>query len=126
MRTIYADIMRYKDISLDDQVQDESGWKLLHGDVFRAPVNKFLLSVLVSSGIQVYFMAVVTLLFSLLGFISPINRGSLMTAVVVLFLLMAFVFSLTSLLPFPPFPLPFILSLPFTSHLIFFSCSPSS
>merc|ERR1712232_755369 len=63
--------------------------KLVHGDVFRPPGFRLLLSVLIGSGVQVLTMSLITLIFALLGFLSPANRGALMTAVVVLFLLMA-------------------------------------
>jgi len=47
-----------------------------------------LLSVLVGSGVQVLASAVVVLLFALLGFLSPANRGGLITTAVVLFVSM--------------------------------------
>ena len=43
------------------QAQEETGWKLVHGDVFRAPKNPNLLSVLVGSGVQLLAMVVITL-----------------------------------------------------------------
>ena len=89
MRTLHADIRRYREMDTQEEAQDETGWKLVHGDVFRPPAFRMLLSVLVGSGVQVFSMTLVTLVFALLGFLSPANRGGLMTAVVILFLLMA-------------------------------------
>ena len=91
MRTLHADIRRYHELDTQEEAQDETGWKLVHGDVFRPPPFRLLFSVLVGSGVQVFAMTLVTLVFALLGFLSPANRGGLMTAVVVLFLLMALV-----------------------------------
>jgi len=47
-----------------------------------------LLSVLVGSGTQVLTMTVITIIFAVLGFLSPANRGGLTTAMVVLFVVM--------------------------------------
>lgn len=85
LRTLHKDIARYNQIDVEDDAQEEFGWKLVHGDVFRPPENAMLLSVLLGSGVQVFFMTLITLFFACLGFLSPANRGSLMTCALVLF-----------------------------------------
>ena len=40
-----------------------------------------ILSIFIGNGWQLFFMAFVTLVFAALGFLSPSNRGSLMTVV---------------------------------------------
>lgn len=60
----------------------------MHGDVFRAPANGALLSVYVGTGAQLLGMALVTMVFAVLGFLSPANRGGLMTAMLLLFVFM--------------------------------------
>lgn len=85
LRTLHRDIARYNQIDLDDDAQEEFGWKLVHGDVFRPPPHSMLLSVLLGSGVQVLCMTVITLFFACLGFLSPANRGSLMTCALVMF-----------------------------------------
>ncbi len=52
----------------------------VHGDVFRAPPNSSLLATYVGTGVQIFGMTLVTMIFALLGFLSPANRGGLMTA----------------------------------------------
>lgn len=42
-------------------MQEEFGWKLVHGDVFRPPRKGMILSVFLGSGVQVLCMAVITL-----------------------------------------------------------------
>lgn len=84
LRTVYLDFARYNNIDDDEEIQDESGWKLIHGDVFRPPQYSGLLSVLIGSGAQILCMAAVTLVFALLGFLSPANRGGLLTALLTL------------------------------------------
>ena len=60
----------------------------VHGDVFRPPTNASLLSVYVGTGMQLIGMSVVTMIFAVLGFLSPANRGGLMTAMLLLFVVM--------------------------------------
>lgn len=87
MRTLRADVTRYNSMDPNEEAE-ETGWKLVHGDVFRPPSNPMLLSVLIGSGVQVFGMTVVTMIFAVLGFLSPANRGGLMTAGIVLFVVM--------------------------------------
>ena len=74
-----------------EEAQEESGWKLVHGDVFRAPGAFGTLSVFVGTGFQLVGMMCVTLVFAVLGFLSPANRGGLMTAMLMLYVIMGIV-----------------------------------
>lgn len=76
-RSTNRDISRYQMIDLSEDVQEESGWKLVHGEVFRSPSSPSLLSVMLGSGAQLAAMATVTLFFAAFGFLSPSRRGSL-------------------------------------------------
>jgi transmembrane 9 superfamily protein 2/4 len=60
----------------------------VHGDVFRAPAAAALLSVYAGTGAQLLACAGVTMVFAVLGFLSPANRGGLMTAMLLLFVFM--------------------------------------
>ncbi|KAI0733184.1 endosomal P24A protein [Fomitopsis betulina] len=82
-RTVSRDISRYNAIDLSEDVQEDWGWKLVHGEVFRRPRNPMILSVLVGNGAQLCAMVGITLVFALLGFLSPSNRGSLATVMMV-------------------------------------------
>lgn len=88
MRTLYRDIANYNQLETQDEAQEETGWKLVHGDVFRAPINSGLLCVYAGTGVQIFGMTLVTMIFALLGFLSPSNRGGLMTAMVLLWVFM--------------------------------------
>ena len=68
---------------------EESGWKMVSGDVFRAPANPLSLCVQVGSGVQILASGFITLLFAALGFLSPASRGSLLTAALVMYLLLS-------------------------------------
>ncbi|KAG9086875.1 hypothetical protein FS749_003307, partial [Ceratobasidium sp. UAMH 11750] len=83
VRTVSRDISRYNAIDLSEDVQEDFGWKLVHGEVFRSPQFPLALSVLVGNGAQLSVMVGVTLVFALLGFLSPSNRGSLATVMIV-------------------------------------------
>uniref|UniRef100_A0A8C2G5D4 Transmembrane 9 superfamily member n=1 Tax=Cyprinus carpio TaxID=7962 RepID=A0A8C2G5D4_CYPCA len=88
LRTLHKDIARYNQMDSVEDAQEEFGWKLVHGDVFRPPRKGMLLSVFLGSGTQIFIMTFVTLFFACLGFLSPANRGALMTCAVVLWVLL--------------------------------------
>ncbi|CAG8976848.1 hypothetical protein HYALB_00012666 [Hymenoscyphus albidus] len=74
------------DVSSDEEaLEDVTGWKLLHGDVFRAPAYGYLLAPLVGSGMQLVFMAVGLLFLSSLGILNPSFRGGFVSVGVGLF-----------------------------------------
>ncbi|KAG2585651.1 hypothetical protein PVAP13_6KG404600 [Panicum virgatum] len=88
LRTLYRDISRYNQLETEEEAQEETGWKLVHGDVFRPPENSDLLCVCVGTGVQFFGMLLVTMIFAVLGFLSPSNRGGLMTAMLLTWVLM--------------------------------------
>ncbi|EEC84006.1 hypothetical protein OsI_30213 [Oryza sativa Indica Group] len=88
LRTLYRDISRYNQLETEEEAQEETGWKLVHGDVFRPPTNSDLLCVYVGTGVQFFGMLLVTMMFAVLGFLSPSNRGGLMTAMLLIWVLM--------------------------------------
>jgi transmembrane 9 superfamily protein 2/4 len=89
LRTLRQDILRYNSVpDGEEEDEDEYGWKLIHGDVFRAPTNLSLFAVLVGSGVQLLGMIMVVLVIAVAGFLSPANRGGLVTAMVMLWLIM--------------------------------------
>lgn len=61
VRTLRRDIARY---NTEDNIEDtleETGWKLIHGDVFRPPRHPRLFASVIGSGIQIFFMALITI-----------------------------------------------------------------
>ncbi|KAM9413181.1 transmembrane 9 superfamily member 2-like isoform 1-T1 [Salvelinus alpinus] len=103
LRTLHKDIARYNQVDQEDMIkappkqgksifyedaQEESGWKQVHGDVFRPPRKGMLLSVFLGQGTQIFIMTFITLFLACLGFLSPANRGALMTCSVVLWVLL--------------------------------------
>jgi len=72
----------------DGDENDETGWKLIHADVFRPPDNyPMLFCVFVATGVQLCITAGCAILFSSFGFLSPARRGSLMNGVLAFYTL---------------------------------------
>ncbi|KAL3692085.1 hypothetical protein R1sor_005736 [Riccia sorocarpa] len=89
LRTVRRDLTKYEELDKEAQAQmteELSGWKLVVGDVFRAPVHASLLCVMIGDGVQITGMAIVTILFAAFGFMSPASRGMLLTGMVLLYL----------------------------------------
>ena len=107
LRTLHRDIAKYNAqaaaqaggdlkaaglvlVDAEEGAQEESGWKLVHGDVFRPPTTSpMMLSVLVGSGVQILASTIILMFFAVLGFLSPANRGGLLTAMLLLFIFSA-------------------------------------
>jgi len=88
LRTLNADINTYNEIDFEEEGKEDTGWKLVHADVFRPPQRVNLLSALVGTGSQLFFAGWFMLLFACFGFVSPAHRGGLMTAMLLCFVLM--------------------------------------
>jgi transmembrane 9 superfamily protein 2/4 len=88
VRTLRRDLAEYNSIEEKEELLEESGWKLVHADVLRAPVYPTLLAVSVGTGMQLLCMSFISIGCAMLGFLSPANRGSMLTVTVLLFVLM--------------------------------------
>ena len=88
IRTLRKDISTYNEMALLEDGQDETGWKLLHGDVFRPPTQyPMVLSVLVGNGAQIGVAFFISMLAAVLKLLNPIKKGHTLTALVVLYVL---------------------------------------
>eukprot|EP00980_Cylindrotheca_fusiformis_P013909 scaffold3618_cov129-Cylindrotheca_fusiformis.AAC.9 len=111
LRTLKKDYARYGIIhdledgedpdekeALTDKVED-SGWKQVHGDVFRAPIYLQLFSALVGTGWQLVVLTLGVIVFAVLG---PLHgevheeRGKVMQAIIVCYALASIVSGYTS------------------------------
>lgn len=93
VRNLRRDIAAYNalaalaDEEADDE-QDESGWKLIHADVFRPPDNHpMLFCVCCGGGVQLILTVFTTICFSAIGFLNPARRGSLMNGILAFYVL---------------------------------------
>ncbi|KAJ0523736.1 putative nonaspanin (TM9SF) [Helianthus annuus] len=91
LRTVRRDLTHYEELDKEAQAQmneELSGWKLVVSDVFRVPDHPALLCVMVGDGVQILGMAVVTILFAALGFMSPASRGTLLTGMLFFYMIL--------------------------------------
>mmetsp|Transcript_19511 Transcript_19511/g.54326 ORF Transcript_19511/g.54326 Transcript_19511/m.54326 type:complete len:583 (-) Transcript_19511:43-1791(-) len=89
MRVLKNDFLRYARSEDEEQVTEaeESGWKLIHGDVFRYPQNKEVFCAILGNGVQLLCMCVGILFLACLGVYSHYNRGALFVAALLIFAL---------------------------------------
>lgn len=88
LRTLHRDISRYNEVATSEDTAEETGWKLVHGDVFRKPPHSKLLAVSVGSGVQILGMATVIVLCACAGLLSPQYKGYLVQSMLMLFVFM--------------------------------------
>lgn len=87
MRVLKNDFIKYSRDEEAPEDQEESGWKYIHGDVFRYPAYKSLFCALLGSGTQMLTLAIFIFMLALVGVFYPYNRGALYTALVVIYAL---------------------------------------
>jgi transmembrane 9 superfamily protein 2/4 len=88
IRTLRKDISGYNEMQTLEEAQEETGWKLVHGDVFRPPQwHPMLLSVLVGTGAQIGCAFSLSILCAIFKLLNPMNKGQTLTAILVLYVL---------------------------------------
>ncbi|KAK8942059.1 hypothetical protein KSP40_PGU007573 [Platanthera guangdongensis] len=87
MRVLKNDFVKYDHDEETRDDQEETGWKYVHGDVFRFPNNKSLLAACLGSGTQLFALAIFVFALALVGVFYPYNRGALFTALMVIYAL---------------------------------------
>ncbi|CAN8294307.1 unnamed protein product [Cochlearia groenlandica] len=95
MRTLRNDYAKYAreddDLeSLERDVNEESGWKLVHGDVFRPPCSLALISAVVGTGAQLALLVLLVILMAIVGTLY-VGRGAIVTTFIVCYALTSFV-----------------------------------
>ncbi|MFS7996788.1 putative nonaspanin (TM9SF) [Helianthus anomalus] len=94
LRTIRRDLARYEELDKEAQVQmteELSGWKLVVNDVFRSPNNPQLLCIMVADGCRILAMGIASIFFAALGFMSPASRGTLITGMLLFYVLLGII-----------------------------------
>ncbi|XP_051139427.1 transmembrane 9 superfamily member 1-like [Andrographis paniculata] len=95
MRTLRNDYAKYAreddDLeTLERDVSEESGWKLVHGDVFRPPQNLALISAVVGTGAQLATLALLVIILAIVGMLY-IGRGAIVTTFIVCYAFTSFI-----------------------------------
>lgn len=94
LRTLSRDIQKYneggpssdpegrkaaEELADQETLEDTTGWKLVHGDVFRPPVLGGLFAPCVGSGVQLIMVMVSLIILSAAGILNPSYRGGFIT-----------------------------------------------
>lgn len=87
MRVLKNDFVKYAHDEETAEDQEETGWKYIHGDVFRFPKFKSVFAAALGSGTQLFTLTVFIFILALVGVFYPYNRGALFTALVVIYAL---------------------------------------
>lgn len=87
MRVLKNDFSRYMELDDESLEEEESGWKLIHGDVFRFPEFPVVFCASVGTGVQLIFATFFLLGCALTNLISTTRRGSILAGMVVLYCL---------------------------------------
>ncbi|KAL1542818.1 Transmembrane 9 superfamily member 1 [Salvia divinorum] len=95
MRTLRNDYAKYgredDDLeSLERDVNEESGWKLVHGDVFRPTQSLAVLSAVVGTGAQLATLVLLVIILAIVGMLY-IGRGAIVTTFIVCYAFTSFI-----------------------------------
>eukprot|EP00892_Ulva_mutabilis_P005551 jgi/Ulvmu1/3368/UM156_0025.1 len=88
--TIFTRVLKhdFAKFSRDEELGDEAeetGWKYIHGDVFRLPKRINLLCAIIGSGFQILVLTLAVFLLVMLGGYSPTNRGAIIASSILLY-----------------------------------------
>lgn len=88
IRTLRKDIAGYNELQTLEEAQEETGWKLVHGDVFRPPsTSPMLLSVMVGTGAQIGLAFALTMILAMMNITSSMRKGQILTSMILLYVL---------------------------------------
>ena len=85
MRILKKDFSKYMEINDDDLTEEETGWKMIRGEVFRPPQNLNLFAAFMGSGAQVCTTVLVLLGWVLMGVLKLTRRGALLTSIIIIY-----------------------------------------
>lgn len=88
IRTLRKDIAGYNELQTLEEAQEETGWKLVHGDVFRPPeFSPMLLSVMVGTGAQIGAAFAFAMLLAIFKVTNSMRKGTILTSLILLYVL---------------------------------------
>lgn len=87
MRILKKDFSRYMEVDEEELTEEESGWKMIHGDVFRAPAFISLFTACIGSGAQIFATVLLLLTCVLIGVFKATKRGAVLTACIIIYAL---------------------------------------
>ncbi|MED6154995.1 Transmembrane 9 superfamily member 4 [Stylosanthes scabra] len=87
MKVLKNDFLKFTHDEEAVNDQEGSGWKYIHGDVFRYPIHKSLFAAATGIGTQLLALSIFIFMLALVGVFYPYNRGALITALVIIYAL---------------------------------------
>jgi transmembrane 9 superfamily member 2/4 len=88
IRTLRKDIAVYNEMDSLDDGGEETGWKLVHGDVFRPPqAGCMALSVMVGTGAQLGVAFGLSMFLAMTDLVNPVQKGQTLTTLIILYVL---------------------------------------
>jgi hypothetical protein len=89
MRVLKNDFTRYMNVDDDSDLnqEEETGWKLVHGDVFRYPSRISIFCAFIGTGAHLFVVTFCLLSLALLSAFHPSKRGGIMTATIIIYAL---------------------------------------
>ncbi|RYG57407.1 transmembrane 9 family protein [archaeon] len=90
VRNDFTRMLQEADEEVGASMTEETGWKLLHADVFRPPKHANLFAACVGTGIHLFVTALCLLAFGVLGVFSLSRRGSVVMYTIVMYVLTCF------------------------------------
>lgn len=85
MRVLKNDFSRYMEVEEDEIGEEETGWKLINGDVFRFPPFANALAALLGAGAHLLCVTLLLLICAISNCIVPTKRGAILTAMIILY-----------------------------------------
>jgi hypothetical protein len=85
MRVLKNDFSRYMEVEEDEIGEEETGWKLINGDVFRFPPLCSCLSALIGAGAHLFCVTFLLLICAITNCFVPTKRGAILTAMIILY-----------------------------------------
>jgi len=85
MRVLKNDFSRYMEVEEDEIGEEETGWKLINGDVFRFPPFANGLAALLGAGAHLLCVTLLLLICAISNCIVPTKRGAILTAMIILY-----------------------------------------
>jgi len=85
MRVLKNDFSRYMEVEEDEIGEEETGWKLINGDVFRFPPFANILSACVGAGAHLFCVTFLLLTCAITNCFVPTKRGAILTAMIILY-----------------------------------------
>jgi len=88
VRTLRKDIAGYNEMQTLEDQQDETGWKLVHGDVFRPPqFSPMFLSIMVGTGAQIGLAFGLAMILAMCNITNSMRKGQILTSMILLYVL---------------------------------------